>query len=540
MPVIKYTPQFTERQYVPMNNIGLIDQVLGMRQKEYDTAKMLENQAISELYGMQTTQGFQPERDRIIEELQNQIKSVAEKRQGDYGAAAGDIASIIAKAQGNPFFQRNRRALEEAQYLQRLRAQNPSLMVFRDPNNVAYNPNLTDEDLQYQVFDPSLLEKDFQNIYGDLAKQRRESNPVYDPTSGYNVATTTLGLTQDEVNAMLQDEKTYETLLSKYPVLQNANPEALNALRERIGTQVRGLSLGQAKQFLSPPVSRESTGSKGSGFGGNDLLQGMGYTLLPQDLDEAALYNAEALNELATQRAQEAGINVSSYGELKKLADSSLVKSVASGYGFPPPPSSLKESVKYGEEATKARKILEDVSKELGDPRFAMQKYDINTLVYSDRTKINEAQGIKAGLEAAYREDFSQFEPLTSSDKEALESIKDTDKVWITGIVPTYDKNSPASMVIIGAGKDKDGKTVEFKQYLKRDPNFPRGVDPYERKYFNFLGGLSDGFIENFYLRTNPQALVNMGYAPEAVEAARIAEENKRKLMIEQQRNTKK
>ena len=46
MPIMKYTPQFVERKYVPMNDIGLISQVLGQRQKEYDMGEALQNEAI--------------------------------------------------------------------------------------------------------------------------------------------------------------------------------------------------------------------------------------------------------------------------------------------------------------------------------------------------------------------------------------------------------------------------------------------------------------------------------------------------------------
>ena len=532
MPVMRYTPQFVERKYIPTQNIGIIDEVLGQRQKEYDMAKMAEMSTIEELYGLPTTQGFQPKRDELVKGVESQIQEAVQRRGGDYGAAVKDIMGVVSKVKSDPFFQRNRRALEEAQYLQRLRAQNPALMVFRDPNTVAYDPNLSDEDLQYQVFDPDLLDKDFQTMYGDLAKQRREGMPVYDPTSGYNVATTTYGLTQDEVNKMIQDENTYQTLLSKYPVLQNASPEALGALRERIATQARGLSQGYGRQLLNPPTSR-GRGTEDN-LGGRDLLQSMGYTLLPSDLDEAALYNAEALNELAVERAKTAGININSFKELQKLASTTTS---GTSFGSVSLGSPIMESKYTHPQGKVAGKIIKEISKELGDPRFAMQKYDINTLVYADRSKINEAEDIRADLETNFRRDFSQFEPLTPADKRAKEKIKDKNKVWVTGIVPTYDKNSPASIVVIAAGEDDKGNPIEFKQYLKRDPNTPRGLDPYESKYLNFLGGLSDGFMENFYLRTNPQMLVQMGYAPEAVEKARRVEEANRKYMIESQRN---
>ena len=74
MPIMRYTPQFIERQYIPTQNIGIIDEVLGQRQKEYDMAKMAEMSTIEELYGLPTTQGFQPKRDELVKGVESQIQ----------------------------------------------------------------------------------------------------------------------------------------------------------------------------------------------------------------------------------------------------------------------------------------------------------------------------------------------------------------------------------------------------------------------------------------------------------------------------------
>ena len=242
MPVMKYTPQFIERQYIPTQNIGLIDQVLGQRQKEYDTATAMQNAAMSELYGLQTTQGFEPERNKIIEGLQGQITQAAEKRGGDYGAAAQDIAQIISKAQANPFFQRNRMAMENADMLRKLKAQNPNIFVAGDPDKMAYRDDLTPDDLQYSVINPEDVKKLVAQKYSHFGDKRLSGMKV---VGGYDVGTYTQG----------PDEQQIQEILS--------NPQALAEIKELL-PQTRGMDSEELNQFLSSNVQQGLQAMRGN------------------------------------------------------------------------------------------------------------------------------------------------------------------------------------------------------------------------------------------------------------------------------------
>ena len=277
MPVMKYTPQFIERQYIPTQNIGLIDQVLGQRQKEYDTATAMQNAAMSELYGLQTTQGFEHERNKIIEGLQGQITQAAEKRGGDYGAAAQDIAQIISKAQGNPFFQRNRRAIEEAQTLQKLRASNPSIRVLRDPNTVAYDQNLSDEDLQYQIFDPSQMIKTIDQMYEDRKSRRGPLEAASHPVFG-TVARQRIGMTDEEIAAESTPENA-NMILSQmgYGDLAQKDPQLYQEMVNTMYNRLKSFNQGYSDSPWNAPASRNTQDNTSSEY--------LPFTFMPLSVD---------------------------------------------------------------------------------------------------------------------------------------------------------------------------------------------------------------------------------------------------------------
>jgi hypothetical protein len=287
MAVMKYTPQFTERQYVPMNDIGLIQNIISKKEKEYDMARAMEHGAVSQLYGLDTTQGFEPKRNELIQGLQGQIEEAVQKRGGDYGAAIQDIMGVVSKAQSDPFFQRNRQVMEKGKMLDQMLARNPNLMVFNDPRKLGYREDLGAEDLEYSVFDPEDIDKGTMNLYGNLGKQVREGSPIFNPQSGYNEAVTIRGLTQAEADRMIQDEETYKNVLNNFPQLQDKlnDPNLSAQFKQRIAAQIQGLVQGQQRQFLNPLTP------KAGGTGEDIFGQGSGLLYVPNMEANPRLYN---------------------------------------------------------------------------------------------------------------------------------------------------------------------------------------------------------------------------------------------------------
>lgn len=268
---LQYQSQFIPTDFGTLGNIvGQFRQDMQQRNQEFDQSQAMRDQAIAQVYGIETLDPeiFQQAGDT----LSKQIDEVVNKRGGDYGAAAGDISRLVAQESRKPIYGLNKRKLEQVKQLEQAIARNPNLLALQDPRQIDLTQKgLSPEDIAYSVLDPKDIETAISDIYGDLAKQRREGLPTFDPKSGYNVATTTLGVSPQEAQQMLQDEQTYQTVLSRFPQLAPyMDNEVINQqLRARIGQGVQGLVGGQTRQFLRPlePTSPPSNLNAGAAIG---------------------------------------------------------------------------------------------------------------------------------------------------------------------------------------------------------------------------------------------------------------------------------
>ena len=524
MPIMKYTPQFVERQYVPTNNLGIIDQVLAQRQKEYDTATTLKDAAVSELYGLQTTQGFEPERNRIVQELQNQIEAAAQKRGGDYGAAAKDIASIVASVQKNPFFQRNRQVMEQARYLEQMKARNPALRIIKDPRKLGYDQNMTEEDLQYQVLDPADILKATDAIFADRKGRIGELQAISHPVFG-TIARQQKGMSDAEIQA-LSNEQTVDQVLAQagYSNLKQTNPDIYNEMAGAIFNQLKGYNQG----YVDTPWQPRGGGSDSDRSGGiMDLLRRSGYDLQPADLDEAAMINNDLINQLAVERAKEAGIpNITSYEDLVNAGSTRTVGTTSGSLSAGNPIYESKYASPYGK---KAREITEGLNEIVSkDPRFATPRFRLSTLAATSPAGLTQAKGIISDFKENVVSNVGRgdFKPATKKDEKLMKDIKDFSKVEIVDVIPTLN-SSKSSMILNMVGEDKDGKIINFKQYLPRPVDYKVGTyDPAAELYYGRLNSLSPELDINYTLATDPQYFVREGILTEA-QLKQVLEERK-------------
>ena len=524
MPVMRYVPQFIEKQYVPLNDLGLIDKALAQRQKLHDTSKMLENQTLSELYGLSTTQGFEPERNRIIEDLQAKIQEATARRGGDPSAATQDIMSIIATAQKNPFFQRNREVMEQTQLLEKMRASNPSLRILRDPRTLEYKPDLTAEDLQYQVLDPTQITKITEDMFGDLRKKRGELQAVRHPVFG-TVARQQIGATDEEI-AGLSTPETVNQVLSQagYSDLAETNPELYNEMAGIVYNQLKSLNQGYDDTPWSPPYRGRGNDGEQSNYT-RDLLVGMGYDLQPKGLDELSILNPDKLNEEIVKEAQKLGIpDVNNLADLRRIAQPTVSQMTAEEsvgrLGASPPIKFTRENPHQ----RKAYELLQSLNEKVTtDPSYALPRFSLNSISSSSPEEINKIKTVIGAFnqKVSSLTGRNEFIPATNDDIRAYNSIKEKGKLEVVDIIPTM-KSTRNSMILNVAGEDDKGNPIYFKMKLPRPAKYRLGMpDPLADSYYGFLTGLSPSFNIQYNLINHPEQLVRMGFTPEEISIAR-------------------
>ena len=114
---LQYQSQFIPTNFGQINNVlGMYRQDMNRREQQFDQAAQMENQALANIYGMET---LDPDLlTSAADDLSKRIESVVEKRGGDYGAASKDIAKLISKEARNPIYGLNRRKLEQTKLLE--------------------------------------------------------------------------------------------------------------------------------------------------------------------------------------------------------------------------------------------------------------------------------------------------------------------------------------------------------------------------------------------------------------------------------------
>lgn len=520
MPVMRYIPQFIEKQYVPLNDLGLIDKALAQRQKLHDTSKMLENQTLSELYGLSTTQGFEPERNRIIEDLQTKIQEATARRGGDPSAATQDIMSIIATAQKNPFFQRNREVMEQAQLLEKMRASNPSLRILRDPRTLEYNPNLTAEDLQYQVLDPTQITKITEDMFGDLRKKRGELQAVRHPVFG-TVARQQLGATDEEITGLSTPETVNQVLSQAgYSDLAETNPELYNEMAGIVYNQLKSLNQGYDDTPWSPPYSNRatSTGNE-SQYYGSGIMKQSGISMLPKTIDEARAIIPERLDAVAVAVAKKHGLKgVTTFRDLESMSYPTV------NPDYTPPVGDLRgfQIPRKNANAKIATEALSEVKGLLGDEKsFGYNSYNLNALRSASPKDITTTNTVIDQLTNTFVSPTTakMFAFPTNKDETRYNSIKDKSKIEIVNIIPTYGSN--ASLAIEGVGYNDKQEPVFFIKHLKRDPKIPFGRDPNEQMFFEYLAQISPEIDLDYNIKADPagtKAALMLRLSPKEME----------------------
>jgi len=481
MAVLGYTPQFIEQQYVPTQDIGLLSQILGQKQQQYDKAEQMKAAAIADMYNKEVTTGFQPAIQESISAFEKQLQEAVDKRGGDLGAAIGDITTSIGSMYKDPKWKLAAKAVEQQKLYEAARAKNPNLYDIRVPGSVAYTPGMTEEDLMFQVLDPEDIDKTFESLYG---KYRDQTGPIsFREEDGYTIASQTKGLSPNKIK-QLKAEETYSNIYNQFPQLAGyleQNPQVKQKLQKQIDDKLDTLFKGYDENV----VKDSGASRKQLPFDGSNVLNETGYSLVPDSINAYGSDAYKALgNKLAQQEAKKLGIpDVNTFADLQALTEVGVT--FTSGYGSPTTGKAFDyeitaESPYY----EKAKQALENIEKKRQgeEPGTGLATYNINTLMLASNKSINELEGIKDGLNNSIFSNLNRFTPITNKDKDQLEDI--TKEFQILDISPSFSRDQ-AGLVMYVRGKNNDGEIKQSRIYLNPKETL------YESTLVNFLNQMN-------------------------------------------------
>lgn len=256
----KYQSQFVPTDFNTYGNIlQMFRQDMGQRNQEFDQAKMMESQALAELYGTKTYD--QETINKEVDRLKQQIDDSVKKKGMDYGAAFGDITSLIAKEKSNPIWGLNQRKVEQSKALQEMLDRNPNLKVLQDPSKISLTQKgLQADDIRYSVVDPEEYRK-------TLAQQTKGWDSKRTPlgiknVNGYDVFQTQIGLSDQESNKLAMDRDNFMKSLSTMGNYEEIakNPQVVESLYNDYVAHMRGLNQGVTQTNGMSPYQKLSMG----------------------------------------------------------------------------------------------------------------------------------------------------------------------------------------------------------------------------------------------------------------------------------------
>lgn len=496
MALLKYTPQFIEKQYIPTQDVGLIASMIGQREKEYETGTNTVQQALSEAYGMKSGQGFEAGRNEFADRLKTKFDEAIARRGGDAGAALRDIQTEVINAKKDPFIRANEYNLEEIKRFRDAYDKNKNALVIRDPNTVQYKPGMSQEDMSYSILDPEDVRKMAQIDYAGEAGKKFQG--IFRDSSGkYNLQKHSYGPSENRINEILNDPKALERLKQYYPQTQGMDPakadkffkgaleSTLRSMKKADEVDVIGVDPDYADGLRD---SREG-GSNGY-FGGAAPL---GTTMVPESADKNYALNKKSIDKSIAKDAasinltintKDGAMPVKSMNDLKIIADEkkpsanpktsmwmkSLMSDPSTGISY------QEELSELTDRAYAARKILNKWEAKLAnttDDRFTYKMWDLDPMSPNPK----EAKYNKDNSEVFSNKMKSQIGEMSfagSKDENSYNKIKADKKVGTIKVnrfvVPS--QVSPAAIEFIG--EDASGEPIKFMKYV--DENATNGI----------------------------------------------------------------
>ena len=264
---LQYQSQFIPTDFGAVSNVlGMYRQDMNQREQQFDQAQAGANTALANIYGIET---LDPELfQQAGDTLSQKIDEVVSKRGGDYGAAAQDISRLIAQETKNPIYGLNKRKLEQTKLLEHALARNPNLRVLKNPRTMGLSSNMTMEDITYEVADPANVQKVLEDVWGNLKNRVTQGTPRQSKAIPWAYEyLTTKGLTSDQIEEMLQDPATFETVIARMPQLEKYkdDPATMQWLQSQVSEGLRAFEGSQVTNYMNIPASLLQGNQQGGG-----------------------------------------------------------------------------------------------------------------------------------------------------------------------------------------------------------------------------------------------------------------------------------
>lgn len=500
MAVLGYVPQFIEQQYVPTQDIGLLSNILGQKQQQYNQAAQMQAGALADIYGREVTSGFEPAAQERIKAFETKLQELTDKRGGDLGAAIGDITSTIGSMYKDPFWRTANKAVEQSKILQQQLAKNQQLRVLNDPRSLSYREDLSDEDLAYKVFDPTSVTNLINQQYAGLRDKVQETGLIEDPSgSGYLMSATTKGATKSEIERLKKDSSLRNQIASTLGISDylEKDPELAGTVNSLIDRGIEDLYGGTKYDYKQP--LKISTGGNGELFGGDSILHSSTVAVSKNINDYSTGVFKDQGDKLAQQEAEQLGIpGIKSIKDLENIINTTdkskqeyrASKLLSEGYS----PGTRYREFNISPNYEKAKTALENIKTAIGEesPGTGITGYDINKLKIYDADRLSEINKLTDNLAESIKTNLNYFE-LEDKEKDEIKGLKN---LQVEKILPNHQKNRVASVVYL-TGEDKKGNSVS--KEIKLNPN---ALDM-ELNLVNYLSKVSGDVAPVLYYEYN-------------------------------------
>ena len=250
--------------------LDFVQQQFDRRQNEYDLSytAVLDNQdkLSQQMVGMRDLASKQELINKNIDEVNEVVRT---KHGGDWGAANKDVASMIVKARGNPFWNVAKYAETQRERIRELEMKyGANTMIFNDPRK----NSVLDENGQIrppEAFEPDVIEKSdwldtgrqiMQGLAGDLLEAGEITQDEYELLRVNQLEL----LDPTKIRRLSQIPEVRDLFISESPDFQRLFAEGDDAMKQRFGVAGKDINtaaedilagVGLARQFSKTKTS---------------------------------------------------------------------------------------------------------------------------------------------------------------------------------------------------------------------------------------------------------------------------------------------
>jgi hypothetical protein len=498
--------------YNPQSQAQFIDAV-AKRQERFDATKMaLAQEKIrigeTETYDM-------AELTKRIKEFESGINSlVKDKYNGDYSAAANEIATKIGTERSNPFYHFNKQKVEMGKaYLDTKMKLGSNFMATANPFDVSFQDWQAGKTFDFTPVNREDIVKQAAVEFNSL-KDVIQGNPKLLSTAGgqYFMSVIQRGIKDPTALTEYLDspegQKMIGNIMANNPVLAQLDPtQVKSAIFEGAHT-----AIGKTEIDYMADRGYEARLAGGTGGpGGTNMLAEVGRTEAPGDISDVASskYWNHLKDPLAIKAAQKYGIpNITNYQDLLDYKEKYTSLLGASTFGGHDEKKKAKDALQD------VSNILEDTLKKNSDI-FTFPLYTFDTLKTNSKDLL-QVTAVQKGLNEYVNNPSAMaandFAGATPKDSKKLEGLTNKE---VTGffIVPPGDMSNPNDYFSIGLNivgtppKGKNEKGTPDPVQVKTMINKTSGYD-----VDNILGllakvdsGVLNMMLQRMELTTDPE-----------------------------------